>query len=158
LITATTIDDWADRYGKLRRGGPGNVSAWLGIPLIVASLIGILWSAPVPAVLGDASPAINFATLFLLATFVYYCILSITLGFAGFVFLLILTAPSVWLTQQGLPLAPIASALFLVTLVWQLIETRIATGRPRVVRNLQYLMIGPVWILRAVYRKLGLAL
>lgn len=158
MSSATTLDEWADRYGELRRGGPDNISAWLGIPLIVASLIGILWSAPVPAVLGDASPAINFATLFLLATFVYYCILSISLGFAGFLFLLILTGPSVWMTQRGLPLAPIASSLFLVTLVWQLIETRIATGRPRVVRNLQYLMIGPVWILRAVYRKLGLAL
>jgi uncharacterized membrane protein YGL010W len=157
LSGATTIDEWADRYGKLRRGGPGNVSAWLGIPLIVGSLIGILWSAPVPPVLSDASPAINFATLFLMATFVYYCILSISLGFAGFLFLLVLTAPSIWLTQTGLPLAPISSSLFVVTLAWQLGDTKIATGRLCVVQNLQYLMIGPIWILRAAYRKLGLA-
>lgn len=157
MTTATTIDDWADKYGQLRRGGPGSVSAWLGIPLIVGSLIGILWSAPVPAVLRDASPAINFATLFLMATFVYYCILSISLGFAGFLFLLVLTAPSIWLTRAEMPLASIASSLFFVTFVWQLVDTRIATGRLCVIQNLQYLMIGPVWILRAAYRKLGLA-
>jgi uncharacterized membrane protein YGL010W len=157
LSTATTIDDWADKYGKLRRGGPGTVRAWLGIPLIVGSLIGILWSAPVPAVLSNASPAINFATLFLMATFVYYCILSISLGFAGFLLLLVLTAPCIWLTQAGMPLAPISTALFFVTFVWQLVDTKIATGRLCVIQNLQYLMIGPMWILRAAYRKLGLA-
>jgi uncharacterized membrane protein YGL010W len=157
LSTATTIDEWADRYGRLRRGSPADVSAWLGIPLVVGSLIGILWSAPVPAVLSDASPAINFATLFLMATFVYYCILSITLGFVGFLFLLLLTAPSIWLTRAGLPLAPISSSLFFVTLVWQLVDTKVATGRMCVIQNLQYLMIGPMWMLRAAFRKFGLA-
>jgi uncharacterized membrane protein YGL010W len=156
LSSATTIDEWADRYGRLRRGGPGKVSAWLGIPLAVASLIGLLWSAPVPAVLRDASPAINFATLFVVATFVYYCILSISLGFAGFVVLLLLSIPSIWLTRAGLPLAPISALLFAVTLVWHLIDSKIATGRLCAIQNLQYLMIGPMWVLRAVYRKLGL--
>jgi uncharacterized membrane protein YGL010W len=157
LSEATSLDEWADRYGELKAGGPGHVRAWLGIPLSVGSLIGILWSVPVPSVLREASPAINFATLFLMATFVYYCILSISIGFAGFLFLLVVTIPSVWLGHTGLPLAPIASSLFLVTIVWQSIETRQATGRPRVMRNLQYLMIGPMWILRAVFRKLGIA-
>jgi uncharacterized membrane protein YGL010W len=157
LSTQAPLDEWADRYGDLKRNGPGTLSALLGIPLIVGSLIGMLWSAPVPEALKQASPAINFATLFLIATFVYYCILSISLGFAGFLFLLIVTAPSVWLSRHGLPLASIASSVFFVTLVWQLIETRLATGRMRVVRNLQYLMIGPMWMLRGVYRKFGLA-
>jgi uncharacterized membrane protein YGL010W len=150
------LDQWADKYGELKAGGPGRISAWLGIPVIVGSLIGILWSAPVPAVLRDVSPAINVATLFLMATFVYYSILSISLGFGGFLFLLIVALPSVLLTNAGLPLAQIASPLFFVALLWQLIDTKRATGRMHVVRNLQYLMLGPIWMLRAAFRKLGL--
>lgn len=150
------LDEWADKYGELKTGGPGRVNAWLGIPLIVGSLLGILWSAPVPSVLRDASPAINFATLFLMATFVYYCILSISLGFGGFLFLLIATAPSILLTNAGLPLSQIASSVFFVSLVWQLVETKRATGSMLVIRNLQYLMLGPVWMLRAAFRKFGL--
>lgn len=157
MSSERVLDQWADKYGDLKAGGPGRVNAWLGIPLIVASLIGMLWAAPVPSVLRDASPAINYATLFLMATFVYYCILSISLGIAGFLFLLIATVPSIWLSQEGLPLSKIAASVFFVTLMLQLIETRMATGRMHVVRNVQYLMIGPVWMLRAAYRKLGLA-
>lgn len=156
MSSERSLDEWADKYGALRAGGPGRVNAWLGIPLIVGSLLGILWAAPVPAVLRDASPAINYATLFLMATFVYYCILSISLGFGGFLFLLLAVIPSVLITNAALPLAQIASSVFLVTLVWQLVETKRATGRMLVIRNLQYLMLGPIWMLRAAFRKLGL--
>ena len=128
MSSVRSLDEWSDKYGELKAGGPGRANAWLGIPVIVGSLIGILWSAPVPAVLRELSPAINFATLFLMATFVYYCILSISLGFGGFLFLVLATAPSVWLSNADYPLAKIASSLFFVTLVWQLLETKRATG------------------------------
>lgn len=157
MSSERVLDEWADKYGELRASGPGSIRSLLAIPLIVGSLIGMLWAAPTPSVLQEASPAINLATLFLLATFVYYCILSISLGFGGFLFLVIVSLPSVWLSQAGLPLAKIASSLFLVTFLWQSIETRHATGSLRAAQNLQYLMIGPIWILRAAYRKLGIA-
>lgn len=156
MSSPTTLDEWADRYGALRARGPGSVSAWLGIPLAVVSLIGLLWAIPVPETLRAASPAINYATLFIMATFVYYCILSISLGLGGLVLLAAATVPSVWLTQAGLPVACLAFAVFVVAFVWQLLETRQATGRLLVLRNLQYLMLGPIWLLRAAYRSVGL--
>jgi uncharacterized membrane protein YGL010W len=152
----TSLDEWADRYGALKARGPGNVSAWLGIPLLVMSLIGMLWSVPVPAVLRDASPGINYATLFILATFVYYCILSVSLALGAMVFLLAATVPSVWISGAGVPLFPVAAAVFVVTFVWQLLDTWRAHRRMLVIPNLQYIMLGPLWLLRAAYRSLGL--
>jgi uncharacterized membrane protein YGL010W len=157
MTAETTLDEWADRYGALRASGPGSVSALLAIALGVSGLIGLLWSAPVPASLSAASPAINIATLFLIATFVYYCILSISVGLAGFVFLLLATVPSVWIARQGLPLAAIAGTVFAISFIWHLFDTFRATGRPGVIGNLQLLMLGPVWLIRAAYRNLGLA-
>jgi hypothetical protein len=152
----TTADEWADRYGELKVSGARAANAWLGIPLAVGSLIGMLWSAPVPDILSASSPVINFGSLFLMASFVYYCILSIPLALGGLLFLLAVALPSSWLTQAGLPLWPIASAIFAPALAWQLIETRRATGRLLLLRNLQYLMLGPIWLLRAAYRRVGL--
>jgi uncharacterized membrane protein YGL010W len=146
MSSASTLDEWADRYGALRARGPGSVSAWLGIPLVVVSLIG----------LRTASPAVNYATLFIMATFVYYCILSISLALGGLVLLLAAAAPSLWLSQAGLPLVPVSLGVFAVAFAWQLVETRRARGRMLVVRNLQYLMLGPIWLLRAAYRSFGL--
>ena len=151
-----TADDWADRYGELKVSGPGAASAWLGIPLVVSALIGMLWSAPFPASLAEQSPALNYATLFLMATFVYYCVLSLPLAFGGLLFLIAIAVPSAWLASAGWPLWPIASALFAPAFCWQLLESRRATGRLLIFRNLQYLMLGPVWLLRAAYRRLGL--
>jgi uncharacterized membrane protein YGL010W len=152
----TILNEWADRYGALRARGAGSASAWVGIPLVTLSLIGLLWSLPVPQPFREASPAINYATLFIMATFVYYCILSVSLALVSLVLMLAATAPSVWLTAAGLPLLPIAAVVFAASFGWQLLETRRATGRMLVIANLQYLMLGPIWLLRAAYRSLGL--
>lgn len=151
-----TADDWAEKYGELRANGAAAASAWLGIPLVIATLLGMLWSAPVPSALADSSPVLNLATLFVMASFVYYCILSLRLAIGGLAFLLAATVPSVWLQQAGLPLWPIASALFAPAFCWQLLESRRASGRLQIGRNLQYLMLGPIWLLRAAYRRLGI--
>jgi len=150
-------DEWADRYGALRHGGPGAANAWLGIPLVVGALLGILWSVPLPAVLSERSPVINPATLFVMATFVYYCILSLNLALGGLLFLIAATLPAPLIEQAGLPLLSLATGAFAPAFAWQLLETKRATGRLRIVQNLQYLMLGPLWLLRGVYRAAGIA-
>ena len=149
-------DDWADRFAGLRASGPGAPSAWLGIPLVVAALLGMLRSVPLPAVLAEHSPVINAASLFVMASFVYYCILSIRLAAGGLAFLIVAALPAVWLGEAGLPLWPVASAVFAPAFCWQLLESKRATGRLLIGRNLQYLMLGPIWLLRAAYRRLGI--
>lgn len=157
MTTPTTADDWADQFGNLRVSGAAAPGAWLGIPLVVVCLLGMLWSVPVPEVLARGSSIVNGATLWVMATFVYYCILSIRIALTGLVFLMAATLPSAWLEQAGLPLWPLASGVFVPAFAWQLIETRRATGRLLILRNLQYLMLGPVWLIRAAYRQLDIA-
>lgn len=151
-----TADEWADRFGQLRRSGPGALCAWLGIPLTVSSLLGMLWVAPLPRILAEASPVINPATLLIMAAFVYYCIMSIRLAVGGLIFLIAAATPSAWLEQAGMPVWLLASAVFSLAFAWQLVETLRATGRVLILSNLQYIMLGPIWLLRAVYRRAGI--
>jgi hypothetical protein len=157
LSPPATVDEWADQFGGLRASGASALSAWLGIPLVITALIGLLWALPVPAVLRAASPVINTATLFVMASFVYYCILSIPLAIGGLIFLMAAAIPSVWLEHLGTPIAPAAGTLFVIAFAWQLTESLRATGRLLVLRNLQYVMLGPIWLLRACYRRAGLS-
>lgn len=124
--------------------------------MLVAALLGLLWSIPLPASLSPHSPVLNWATMFLMASFVYYCILSIPIALASLALMLAATLPSVWLRAEGLPVWPLAVGAFVPAFVWQLAMTRRATGRLRVLRNLQYLMLGPVWLLRAAFRRAGI--
>ena len=156
MSAPATADEWADQFGRLRATGPSAPSAWLGIPLVITGLIGLLWILPVPAVLSAASPVINMATLFMMASFVYYCILSIPLAIGGLILLMAAAIPSAWLEHAGTPLAPAAGSVFIIAFAWQLSECVRATGRLQVLRNLQYVMLGPIWLLRACYRRAGL--
>jgi len=152
-----TLDDWADRYGQLHPEGACSAAAWLSITVLVASLLGLLGSLPVPAPLQAQQLVINWATMLLMAAFVYYCMLSLRIAVAGLVYLAAAATPGIWLELRGLPVWPLALGTFIPAFVWQLEMTRRATGRVRVLRNLQYLMLGPVWLLRAVFRRAGLA-
>lgn len=152
----TVLDNWADRFDRLRGSRAGSPDAWLGIPLVTAALIGMIWSLPVPEAMGHSSPLINFGSAFVMAAFLYYCVLSIRLALGGLAFLLTAAAPSFWLVQADLPLWSISTAVFAPSFAWQLVATYRATGRLRIHRNLQYLMLGPIWLLRAAYRRLGL--
>ena len=156
MTTEISADAWADRFAALRGGGPGAPSAWIGLPVAISALLGILWAIPVPGALAAASPALNFAVLFVLATFVYYCILSLNLAIGGLLFLAAATIPSLWLERHGVPVLPVSIALLIPALAWQLTETKRATGRLQIIANLQYLMLGPVWLLRSLYRLTGI--
>jgi hypothetical protein len=151
------LDEWADRYGQLHAGAGPSPASWISVPVLVASLLAMLWSLPLPAPLAQRSPMINWATLFLMAAFVYYCILSIPIATAGLAFMLVAAAPSLWFEHVGLPAWPLALGAFVPAFCWQLLMTRRATGSIRLIRNLQYLMLGPVWLLRAAFRRAGIA-
>lgn len=152
----TVLDDWANRYDRLRAPDAGRPDTWIGIPLVTAALIGMIWSLPVPEQIGYSSPLINFGSIFVMAAFLYYCVLSIRLALGALAFLLTAAAPSFLLAQAGLPLWSISTAVFAPCFAWQLAATHRATGRLRMLKNLQYLMLGPIWLLRAAYRRVGL--
>jgi uncharacterized membrane protein YGL010W len=157
VIPEEGVDEWADRYAALKYHGPGHPSAWLGVPLAIAGFVALLWSLPVPQALSKTSPPINWGMLFLMATFVYYCILSISIALAALPLLILLALPSALLAETtAIPLWPVAIAVFLPALSWQLAESKLGTGRIHALENLQYLMMGPVWLLRAAYVRVGL--
>jgi hypothetical protein len=149
----TNVHAWLDAYERMRAHGPGHPSEWLGTPLAVAGLVGWLWSLPSPEAFRETGAALNWGTVFLMATVVYYFILSISLAFGSLPFVAALAALGAWLDRSTVPLAELACAAFVLALVWQVIESRRANVSVGVFRHAQYLMIGPLWLLAAVYRR-----
>lgn len=146
---------WLDVYTRLSAHGPGHPSQWLGIPLTIAGLTGLLWSMPAPDALG-ASSVLNWATFFLMTTVVYYFIVSISLAFGTLPFIVAVAALSAWLESLAVPLGRLSAVVFLAATAWQLAERWRLTGRLEPFRHLQHLMIGPLWLLAASYRRLGI--
>ncbi|HSG63629.1 MAG TPA: Mpo1-like protein, partial [Gammaproteobacteria bacterium] len=74
-----TADEWLADYGRTHRDGTNKIMHWICVPIIVVSIVGLLWSAPVPETFSRASPVLNWGTVFLMAAVVYYFIMSISL-------------------------------------------------------------------------------
>ena len=124
------------------------------VPAIVFSLLGILWSLPFPI---KISPLVNWATVLIVLSLIYYLFLSWKLAigmlFSSLFMILILR----WMDGFSVPLWQIAIAIFMVAWVGQFIGHHIEGKRPSFFKDIQFLLIGPVWLLADVFRKFNLS-
>jgi uncharacterized membrane protein YGL010W len=151
-----SVDQWLEEYGDSHRDPVNKALHWLCVPPIVMTVFGLLWSIPVPAALAALSPWLNWATLAGVFALGYYALLSPALA-VGFVpVLLLLFAAIAWLDGLAWPLWQTCLAIFVVAWVGQFIGHAIEGKRPSFFKDVQFLMIGPLWLLSFVYRALGL--
>lgn len=151
-----TVTQWLDEYGDSHRNPTNKLLHWLCVPPIVLSVMGFLWSLPVPAAFGALSPWLNWATIAAAFSLAYYFALSpsLALGSAlvfAAMFLIILA-----LERLPWPLWQTSAAIFVLAWIGQFIGHAYEGKRPSFFKDLQFLLIGPLWLLAFVYRSLGL--
>jgi uncharacterized membrane protein YGL010W len=115
-----------------------------------------VWSLPVPAAFAETSPWLNWATLAALLAITYYALLSprLALGIA-IVFALMFTIIHA-LSGLPWPLWMTSLAIFVAAWIGQFIGHAIEGTRPSFFKDVQFLLIGPLWLLAALYRALRL--
>jgi hypothetical protein len=147
-------DQWLNEYSRDYGQHTHKLIPWISIPAVVVSLVGLLWSLPVPETFREASPALNWGTVFLMAAVVYYFIISISLGIGSLPFVIVVVAAVAWADRLSVPLWLMSSIVFILAWGAQL-AGQWRTGRPTsIFHNLQLLMIGPLWLLACLYRRL----
>ena len=150
------VDEWFDEYAQSHQHQSNKLLHWICVPLIVLSVIGLLWSLPVPAEFTEISPILNWATAFIMASIVYYFIMSYSLAF-GMVFVMAgYIAVTSWLDSLSVPLWLISVTIFVLAWVGQFIGHAIEGKRPSFFKDMQFLMIGPIWLLAHLYRRAGI--
>lgn len=152
------IDQLLARYGESHQNDTNKAIHWICVPSIMFSLFGILMSIPFP--LSD-SWMVNWASLSLILAWLYYLRLSIPM-FLGFVLIggaMILGNGKIleWSGFDRMTLLGISSGIFLVAWVGQFIGHRIEGKKPSFLEDLQFLLIGPAWLLHFLYKKAGIA-
>jgi uncharacterized membrane protein YGL010W len=148
------VQAWLDEYGESHQNPINKAIHWVCVPLIVLSLIALLWELPIPARFPEISPLMNWGALFLLTALVYYFVLSFSLALGMAVFTGVIILSVHWLNGLSTPLWQIALAIFVIAWIGQFIGHHIEGKKPSFFKDLQFLMIGPLWLLAAVYRKL----
>ncbi len=148
-----TTQEWLDAYGESHTNPTNKLIHWVCIPAIVVSLLGLLSSVPMPSL----AQHINLATLFLAFSLGFYGLLSMRLMLGMVVVGSACYAAAVGLGTLSIPLWITSLGIFAVAWVFQFIGHKIEGKKPSFFVDVQFLLIGPLWLLSYVYKKLGIA-
>jgi uncharacterized membrane protein YGL010W len=152
-----SVEDWLAEYGTSHANRANKALHWICVPLIVLAVLGFLWSLPVPAALAHRAPWLNWATLAIVAGLAYYALLSVRLALGMLLPLALAVLALEGLASLAMPLWQSCLAIFVVAWIGQFIGHAIEGRRPSFFKDLQFLLIGPLWLLSFVYRKLRLS-
>jgi len=147
-----------DEYGESHRNPANKLIHWICVPVIVWTVIALLWAAPFPAALQSDVIPINWATVVLVLAQIYYFSLSVRLAIGVLLFnILLLWITSIIEHASPWPLWLVAVVLFVLAWTGQFIGHVIEGKRPSFFKDVQFLLIGPAWLMSWLYKKLGIA-
>lgn len=157
------IDQLLEEYGSSHQNKTNKLIHWICVPLIFLSVVGFIWSIPslfLEEILTPgtgSNPFANWATVLLVVVIAYYITLSVSLaiGMAVFSTLCLFIVRQV----EALNVAPVWLVFLVVfVLAWigQFYGHKLEGKKPSFLKDLQFLLIGPAWLLHFIYKKLDI--
>ncbi|HEX7365831.1 MAG TPA: Mpo1-like protein [Pelobium sp.] len=156
------IDILFDKYSESHQNTTNKLIHWFCVPLIVFSIVGLLTAIPFPhlAFLGKYNMYINWFSFVLAICIYYYSTLSPILSyfmlfFFGICYFFVVQLE--YLERAGGPaLWQVSLAIFTLGWIGQFIGHKIEGKKPSFVDDVKFLLIGPIWLLHFVLKKLNI--
>ena len=153
------IDLLLSEYGESHQNATNKAIHWICVPLIFFSVVGLIASIPAGALqsfLGQANPFANWAAVVLILAVIYYITLSIplTIGMIAFAALCLFIAQLI--SVSGVPLWAASLGIFVLAWIGQFYGHKVEGKKPSFLKDLQFLMIGPAWLMHFIYKRLGI--
>ena len=152
----TRLHELLEGYGRDHQNATNQTIHLVCVPLILWSVIAMLWTIPVP---GTWFKPGAFAGFLMAALAAWYFRGSRPLGL-GLAIALVIAGGACWLLANAIGMRGLfltAIAVFVLAWIGQFIGHRIEGKRPSFLTDLVYLLVGPAWTLSKLYRRLGIA-
>lgn len=135
-----SVDQWFDEYGESHRNPVNKLVHWICVPLITFSVLGILWAIHPVA----AAVAVGLALVF-------YMVLSWQLALVMAVQSLLM----LWILSLMPAVFWPSVIIFVLAWIGQFIGHKVEGKKPSFFKDLQFLLIGPAWLMGFVFHRLG---
>lgn len=155
------IQQWFDEYGQSHQNHTNKLIHWICVPLIFFSIVGLLASIPSGPLKmlfpEQLRPFMHFGTVVILLGLLFYLRLSVTM-FLGMAIVCTIVLWLVYLVDVKVetPLWLICLIIFVLAWIGQFYGHKVEGKKPSFLKDLQFLLIGPAWLLGFIYRKLGI--
>ncbi len=149
-----TIHQWLSEYGESHQDQTNETIHWICVPAIFFSIIGLLYGIKLPVAF--AGIQLNVAMILLALVTIYYISLSRTLWF-GLVLFAILCLWLCNLLEQGnfIQFWLFCILVFVVAWIGRFYGHKVEGKKPSFFKDIQFLMIGPAWLMSFIYKKFG---
>ena len=151
------IYDWLDAYGESHQNPTNKKIHWVCVPLIMLTLLGLLSLIKIP--LSIANMPINLSHILLVVALLFYLRLSISISFGmiiiSFITLFIINRLEIIFPDIN-QLLYLYISIFVLSWIGQFIGHKIEGKKPSFFEDIQFLLIGPAWLLSFIYNKIGI--
>jgi uncharacterized membrane protein YGL010W len=153
------IDALLAEYGESHQNQTNKNIHWICVPLIFFSVVGLIAAIPsgiVQEILGEGNPYANWATITLILVTAYYITLSISLTIGMVLFGLLCLWVANTIAGSGAQLWVVCLIIFALAWVGQFYGHKVEGKKPSFFKDLQFLLIGPAWLMHFIYKKMGI--
>ncbi len=151
------IDQLLHTYGESHQNATNKFIHWICVPLIMFSLLTMLFSIPFFL---ERSLWANWAFVILIGAWIYYARLSVAMFFGflviGFAMLYGIQVLYAMADYDAGRLAFYALLIFVAAWIGQFIGHKIEGKKPSFLQDIQFLLIGPAWLMHFVFKKVGI--
>lgn len=150
-----SITQWLEEYGVSHKNKTNKIIHYLCVPAIYMTVFGLLWSIPFP--IADMPMWVNWSTVVAIPAMLFYFSLSFTVGLGMTLFSALVVAFLQWWQlnmTDVMSVLVMSIVVFVIAWILQFVGHHVEGKKPSFLKDLQFLLIGPVWILCFVYKKL----
>lgn len=150
-----TFTEWMEEYGESHQNHTNQMIHKVCVPLIMLTVVGFLWCLPVPEAF-SAVPYLNWATIFTGFCLAFYLTLNVKMFLGMLVQSMLMLAICDFIYRTG-NLLGFCVIVFVASWIGQFWGHKIEGKKPSFLKDLVFLLIGPLWVTRFLYRKLGIS-
>ncbi|WP_119328453.1 Mpo1 family 2-hydroxy fatty acid dioxygenase [Cysteiniphilum halobium] len=133
-----TLNQWLDEYAQSHQNKINKTIHYIFVPLIMFSLIGILLSI-----------SVWLMWVVVIISLIFYAKLSLKLS----LYMLVITLIMIVILYQLPHLFWVSFAIFIIGWIFQFIGHKLEGKKPSFFKDLQFLLISPLWVLNHILSK-----
>lgn len=153
-----SIQTWLSEYGESHQNHINKTIHWICVPAIFFSIVGLFYGIKLPFML-HSTLQLNVAMILLALVIIYYASLSRTIWIGMSLFSLVCLLLCHFIeTHFTMPLWQICLIIFVFAWIGQFYGHKIEGKKPSFLKDLQFLLIGPAWLMSFIYQRLRISL
>lgn len=150
-----TVNQWLEEYGESHKNETNKSIHWICVPAIFFSIVGLLYSIKLPWIIDTHT--VNVAMIAILLITIYYLRLSLPLGIGMFIFgVICLFIAHVIEKYAPAPLWLVCLIIFVLAWIGQFYGHHVEGKKPSFLKDIQFLLIGPMWLMSFIYNAIGI--